>query len=293
MTRNTRALGSKWMRSAALAACIGILLATLPAGAAEALAGGAPDAENPPLKVLFIGNSMTFFNDLPKMVHDMAESAPVGRPRIEVGRVLAGGKGLRYFWEGGTGEGTARAAIASGKWDYVVLQDIARPAPEQIETDITLFHKAIRSAGSKMLIFAHAPVSEAHNPRYTYPDYLKNCNDIQIEIAKKTKVAVAAGGYAWMKYLGPNPTVEQQLDLYNEDKQHPGPKGTYIYACVIYAILTGENPAGLRHDFEKLRGWRTAAIPEDEALRMQKAAWEQYLENKLPTAEAEGPENAK
>jgi hypothetical protein len=78
-----------------------------------------------------------------------------------------------------------------------------------------------------------------------------------------------------MKYLGANPSEAQLLDLYDPDKGHPGPKGTYIYACLLYACITGLNPAGLTSEFKDIRDG--IFITKDEAEKMQKAAWEQYL----------------
>lgn len=36
--------------------------------------------------------------------------------------------------------------------------------------------------------------------------------------------------------------------LYQEDGSHPSPEGTYLVACVLYAVLTGESPVGLSYD---------------------------------------------
>ena len=68
--------------------------------------------------------------------------------------------------------------------------------------------------------------------------------------------------------------LKQRLDLYDKDKGHPGAKGTYIYACLLYAVLTGFSPEGLRCEFPNIRGG--VSIPGEEAAKMQKAAWEQY-----------------
>ena len=80
-----------------------------------------------------------------------------------------------------------------------------------------------------------------------------------------------------MKYLGSEPTEEQMLDLYHKDKGHPGAKGTYIYACLLYAVITNKTPEGLVREFPTIKGG--IVIPKDEATKMQKAAWEQYQES--------------
>ena len=96
---------------------------------------------------------------------------------------------------------------------------------------------------------------------------------MQLAFGKDLGIAVAAAGYAWMQYLGDQPSKGQLLDLYHKDMGHPGKKGTYIYACLLYAAITGKNPEGLSFEFPDIPG---DAISNDEAIRMQRAAWNQW-----------------
>jgi hypothetical protein len=235
-----------------------------------------------PLKVLFIGNSQMQCYDLPRMIGLMSESAPAGVTRIEAGRALLGGKGLKGFWEVGEGPGSPRAMIAAGKWDYVVVQEIYRPQEQEFVDYAGRFDDAIRKAGSKTILFATASVSEHYGRSFRYPESFKTLNDMQIAFGAKRRIPVAAAGYAWMRYLGPHPSEQQRLDLYHPDQGHPGAKGTYLYACLLYAVITGKSPEGLASEFKTIRGG--IAIPREEAARMQKAAFEQYLEGRSPNA---------
>jgi len=229
-----------------------------------------------PLKVLFIGNSQMQCYDLPEMIRIMSESAPASNPRIAIGRALLGGRGLKGYWEAGEAQGSPRGMIAGDKWDYVVIQEIFNGKEQEFQDYATRFDNEIRKAGSKTILFATANVTEHYQASYHYPDSFKRLNDMQISFGKKCGIPVAAAGYAWMRYLGPNPSEAQLLDLYHKDKGHPGMKGTYIYACVLYAVITGKTPEGLTSEFKSVRGG--IAIPKEEAAKMQKAAWEQYRE---------------
>jgi len=231
----------------------------------------------PPLKVLFIGNSQMQCYDLPQMIQVMSESAPAGSPRIAVGRALFGGRDLKGQWEAGEGQGSPRATIAADKWDYVVIQEIFNAKEGPFQDYATRFDDAIRKAGSKTILFATASVTKYYSASYHYPDSFKRLNDMQISFGKKRGIPVAAAGYAWMKYLGPSPPEERMLDLYHKDKGHPGAKGTYIYACLLYAVITGRTPEGLTSEFKNIRSG--IAIPKEEAAKMQKAAWEQHQED--------------
>src|SRR5437660_1590968 len=69
------------------------------------------------INVLFIGNSLTYYNDLPKMVAALAK-ADKQRP-LHHERETPGGCTFEKHWK----DGKALAKIQSRKWDYVVLQD--------------------------------------------------------------------------------------------------------------------------------------------------------------------------
>lgn len=219
------------------------------------------------LRVLFIGNSQMYTSDLPLMIQELADSAPADQPRIEVGRGILGGRGLQGYWDAGEAKGTPRAMVGAGPWDVVILQEAYDiwdgPFPEYA----TLFHDLIQSNGAKTLLFATASISSL------YPDGFTKLNDTQREWGRERGIPCASAGQAWMTYLGPTPTREALLDFYHADTQHPGPKGSYVYACLLYAHLTGLNPQGLTYTFAHLGG---AIMTTEEAARIQQIAWQQY-----------------
>src|ERR1700730_11128829 len=74
------------------------------------------------LHVLFIGNSFTYVNDLPKMVAELAKAG--GQRPLHCERETPGGCSLEKHWK----DGKALAKIQSRKWDFVVLQDHSQGA---------------------------------------------------------------------------------------------------------------------------------------------------------------------
>jgi hypothetical protein len=207
------------------------------------------------------------------MVQLLSESAPADAPRIESSPVASGGKTLKLHWEAGAGEGAPRARIAEGGWDRIVIQEIYSAPRDQFDTYAALFDDAIRAAGSQTVLFATANVSRCYNAQYTYPESFKALNDMQIDFGQVRGIPVAAAGYAWMRYLGPDASEDALLDLYHEDRGHPGLKGSYIYACLLYAVLTGCSPVGLTS--EQI-GKNSEGIAPNEARVMQRAAWDEY-----------------
>ena len=71
------------------------------------------------LKVLFIGNSLTFVNDIPGKLSALAQST--SSTRIEVDQLTIGGATLELFLDGSHRDATI-AKIKSNAWDFVVIQ---------------------------------------------------------------------------------------------------------------------------------------------------------------------------
>lgn len=234
------------------------------------------------LRVLFLGNSQIYFNELPRTVEALSESAAEDRPRIKASQYVSGGASLESLWEAGTAEGKPQALIASEKWDVVIVQEIYTyySKPEIFEKYATLFDELIRKNGSRMVLFCTASINDL------YPDGFYKLHDMQVALAKKLKVPVAAAGRTWLQYWGDNPSLEERLALYHSDKAHPGVKGSYIYACSLYALLTGKSPVGLTNRVPKQPA---DAVTADEARRFQEAAWKVHQETNGEAAVSTSP----
>lgn len=77
-----------------------------------------PAVPRPTLRILFVGNSLTYVNNLPRMVQAIAEAQPDG-PRIETTTFTAPGGRLEERWE----DDAAPKALRNGHWDALVLQE--------------------------------------------------------------------------------------------------------------------------------------------------------------------------
>lgn len=226
-------------------------------------------AKTKDLHVLFIGNSQIYYNDLPRMVEALSESAPADRPRIRADRFVAGGASLERLWNAGAGKGTARAKILEKKWGFVIVQEIYYAKPDSLTKYAPLFHELIQKNGSRTVLFSTASVSSQ------YPNGFHELHDMHIVLGKKLQLPVAAAGKAWLLYWGESPTAEARLTLYDADKAHPGKKGSYIYACTLYAALTGHTPVGLTTHIPKQPADTVTAA---EARKFQEAAWRVHQE---------------
>src|SRR3569623_1996967 len=131
----------------------GLLLgAAIPVYAGPVATGQNNSAAAPskPVRVLFIGNSYTYYNGgLGAIVQSMAAKAG---QRMEFVEVTKGGQTLEGHWN----DGKALAAIRKGGWDIVVLQENSmRPllAPEKMAQYATMFDAEIKKIGAKTVFY--------------------------------------------------------------------------------------------------------------------------------------------
>ena len=101
----------------------------------------AQKAEQDSLRLLFIGNSYTYYNDLPKMVYEIAKSQ---RRKLSVKSVTKGGEKL----SGHLTNQKLREMLTSQQWDYVVLQEQSSTPAKQTEVVIKESYPAAKSLDS-------------------------------------------------------------------------------------------------------------------------------------------------
>lgn len=203
------------------------------------------------VQVLFIGNSFTYYHDLPKMV---AELARAGKQRpLHFEQETPGGCTLEKHWK----DGKALAKIQSRKWDFVVLQDQSQ-AP-LIRQDSMFeygkkFDAEIKKRGAKTLLY----MTWASQNK---PDDQRAISKAYLDLSRELKAEIAPVGNAWEAAL----KADGKLVLHEKDQKHPNATGTYLAACVFYATIYGKSPEGLPGSIGKLT--------DDAARPLQTIAW--------------------
>lgn len=215
-------------------------------------------ARDKPTRVLFIGNSYTYANNLPEVFATLARAA--GHP-VETGMVAPGGWGLKDHWE----RGEAHVALRDGHWNYVVLQEQsllnnAVPVDGQphVASDAAFRPYAERWAAEVRGAGA-TPVFYLTWARKTSPEDQATLNDAYTRAAAGTASALAPVGVAWARIRAEKPALE----LFQPDGSHPSPAGTYLAACTLYAGIFRSSPQGLL----------ALGLPPDDARSLQSAAW--------------------
>ena len=97
-----------------------VALALLAGGWSQAQPSGAQE----PLRVLFVGNSLTATNDLPALVARLARA--FGPREIQYRTIAPGGTSIEDHWNAGE----VPAELETGKWDVVVMQQGPSALPE-------------------------------------------------------------------------------------------------------------------------------------------------------------------
>ena len=202
-----------------------------------------------PLRVLFVGNSYTYVNDLPALVARLAtEGARQGNgPTIAVDSVTVGGATLGDHWT----QDNAPTRVRAGGWSAVVLQgQSVEPAlnAASFRTYAVRFGELAASVRARPVFFATWP-RRAGDVVYAQPwsggtpeAFNARLDEGYSAAATAVGGVTAHVGNAWMAALRAHPSV----NLYDPDGSHPSPAGTWLAGCVMYRALTGlDAPAGL------------------------------------------------
>lgn len=195
------------------------------------------------MRVLFIGNSYTYVNDLPATFVQLAGAG--GHP-VATDSVAEGGATLADA----LASGATADKLAASKWSFVVLQEqseipsVAQYRDQQMYPAASSLVARSKAAGATPVFF----MTWAHRdgwPENGLPDYLAMQRQIDVAyvtIAEQLGVPAAPVGYAWSAVHRADPA----LALWQDDGSHPTTAGTYLAACVFYATIFHQSPSGLR-----------------------------------------------
>ena len=200
-------------------------------------------------KVLFIGNSYIYTNDIPNMLKLLAAS--MGDTLI-YDQSAPGGQTFQQH----VTNPTTLNKIKAQKWDVVILQEQSqRPAfqPGQVATDVYPYAKTLDSlvrdnhACTETMFYMtwgrkNGDVDNC--PFYpvicTYDGMQQRLRESYMEMAQDNKGIVAPVGAAWKQVRDSASSIE----LYSPDNSHPSVSGSYLAACVFYASIFHSSPVG-------------------------------------------------
>jgi hypothetical protein len=190
-----------------------------------------PPPQDSDLRILFIGNSLTYANDLPGLVQRLGEAVEGKAPVVE--SVAVADFSLEDHWN----LGGAQKAIARDQWDLVVLQQGPSALPESrvlLVEYAQKFADEIRKVGGRPALYMVWPPSS----RATDWD---NVTESYLAAARAVNGVVFPVGEAFRAAVRRDPALE----LFAGDGFHPSSVGSYLAAIVIYAQATHRSPIGI------------------------------------------------
>ncbi len=210
-------------------------------------------AQSKSKRVLFIGNSYTYYNNMPSLVNSLANS--VGDTIIHDSHAPGG-----ETFQGHASNSTALSKIQQGNWDFVVLQEQSqRPSfpIQQVENSVfpyakELVNKIRQSNPCTEPVFYMTwgrkngdPTNcQFYAPLCTYEgmdDLLRERYEI---MADSNAALLSPVGAVW-RYIRTN---HSSIELYDADESHPNLAGSYAAAVTFYTVIFRKDPTLLTYN---------------------------------------------
>lgn len=222
-----------------------------------------------PTRVLFVGNSFTFYNDgLHNHVGNLLRaSGTYAEQGIRLRALtLSGGRLAEHA-------GGIASVVQPDTWDLVVMHGHST-AMDDADT-AGEFGQAARVISRYLRDNGAEPAFLMTWPYLNRPQMLGNLKQGYNDVGRLLDALVIPAGEAFARINREHPEINlYQQDLlryegdqpvYREDIKHPNTAGTYLTAAVVVAAVFGESPVG--------NPWRADIAPETAAI-LQQVAWE-------------------
>ncbi len=175
------------------------------------------------MKVLFIGNSHTYFNDMPHLFAGMCERL-TGEP-TEVTMLAYSYRTLAWHC---TEYFSVRFALMYGNYDYCVIQQFGHPVPpiEETEPFAERLIALCKKCGTKPILYATWAKKDE-------PENAALISGIYRTLAERYGALLAPIAELYAQLGAEHP----EIDLYWHDGSHASPKGDYLIAATLAAIV--------------------------------------------------------
>ena len=177
-------------------------------------------------RILFVGNSLTFVNDLPRMVEALSSGSDTP---VVGGMVAEPNFSLEEHFRG-----RALREIRRGGWTVVVMQQgpsSLEASREHLVTWSGRMAAEIRAAGAEPVLMTVWPSTGRLSD---FPRVIESYR----MAASACSCRLVAAGEAWYEVLRETGDVS----LYGSDGFHPSEEGTLLAALTVWSTITGRDP---------------------------------------------------
>lgn len=225
------------------------------------------------ISVAFLGNSILYFNDCPRVMEYMLETK--FPENVKTDSCLRGGTSLKELWTQSNGMSKKFATIKNddgsydigapsvqsllhdSQWDYCVMNDFTQ-GPARISS---------REESKQMLERCYAPLLQKSGAipiiiqTTAYRKPIRGTNDLgsvpewtqRLDEGCREYVEVLKQALPTSQTPRLAPVGNAYLSIYENDCElweklfyiddfHPSPHGTWLQACVLYCVIVGQAP---------------------------------------------------
>lgn len=241
-----------------------VLLALLGLSAAAISAEARRDG--PPAKVLFVGNSFTYYNNsLHKHYRQLVWASGIHTKETARARIktISGARLPEHA-------GGFERVMSAEDWDVVVMQGhslgpISEDTAEPFRQAAREFAAFAREQDTRPVFF----MTWAYTDR---PEMTALLDKAYTDIGRELDAEVVPVGLAFATVTEDRPDIALRIP----DKSHPSRAGTYLAACTFFAALYRQSPEGLDYD---------AGLDKEVATYLQQVAWETVQDYKARESE--------
>ncbi|MEQ8713598.1 MAG: SGNH/GDSL hydrolase family protein [Cyclobacteriaceae bacterium] len=179
--------------------------------------------ESGDFSILFVGNSLTYSNSLPQLVVERAKEA--NDLVINAHTIAYGNYAIIDHWN----DGNVQKEIASGQYDYVIIQQ--GPSSQAFGRQVLIeygskFKELCESHNTELVYYMVWPSRQYY---HTFDGVIKNHEDA----ATMNNALLAPVGQVWKRHFD----ITQDFSYYGSDGFHPSLKGSQVAAEVIVNTL--------------------------------------------------------
>lgn len=177
------------------------------------------------MRTLFIGNSHTYYNDMPKLFKDICGENGID---MQVTMLTKGGMGLDYHAE----NEQTRFNILFGDYDFIILQHVAHPMGDfsVMEAGADRIMEWIKQTKAKACFYMTWTMEGDEKSQPEMSERYRR-------LADKYGCLVAPVGEKWWEQIHAHPEV----DLFYKDRKHASPEGSMLAARTIFETLILQN----------------------------------------------------
>ena len=222
-------------------------------------------AEDSSFSVLFVGNSLTYYNDLPGMFRQLGRD---NSSDLHVESYTRAGTPLRKL----VYQQALKTLVQSRQWDVLVLQsdDIAA-FPDMYNIEVRTLEQVkswLPAQNASTTLVYQMAWGVKNGPRireldgqvvhYPFETYVQKIGEGVDYLSETVGCEIAPVGWAWLAAITEDDVWQDRL--FADDGAHPALAGSYLNACVIYSTLFHCSVVGNAY---------RAGLPADEAHFLQ------------------------